>query len=76
MRFASRRASRSEYPRAIADGYRAVGTIQDKDDFTIRTENMNMWRSVIVRVNEHDQPVDPGNDGHGDHYIPEPLGFL
>lgn len=24
---------------------------------------MNMWRSVVVRVNHHDQPVDPGNDG-------------
>jgi hypothetical protein len=23
---------------------------------------MDMWRSVIVRVNNHDQPVDPGND--------------
>lgn len=32
--------------------------------------NMNMRRGVIVRVDDHDQPVDPGNDGHGGHYIP------
>lgn len=31
---------------------------------------MNMWRSVIVRVNHHEQPVDPGNDGHSHDYIP------
>jgi hypothetical protein len=70
MRFASRRASRSEYPRAIADGNRAVGKIQDKDNLTIRTENMNMRRRVIVRVDNHDQPVDPGKDGCGNDYIP------